>query len=111
MSELLQFIQRRANYLTELENYMEILLIVTTVIFAIAGQASDCFCLRGYAWQLGALAVFLAWIGSSFVLKEVATDWNTHYHVAKCCIDFPETDLFACHPNNSICSGILFIVH
>ena len=71
MSELLQFIQRRANYLTEPENYMEILLIVTTVIFALAGQASDCFCLRGYAWQLGALAVFLAWIDLVLYLKKL----------------------------------------
>ena len=71
MSELLQFIQRRQNYLTELENYMEILLIVSTVIFTIAAQAEECFCLRGYAWQLGALAVFLAWIDLVLYLKKL----------------------------------------
>ena len=71
MTELLQLVQRRFAYFTEPENYMEVLLIVSTVIFTTAGQAQDCFCLRGFAWQFGALAVFLAWIDLVLYLKKL----------------------------------------
>ena len=71
MTELLQLVQRRLAYLTEPENYMEVLLIISTVIFTIAAQAQDCFCLRGFAWQFGALAVFLAWIDLVLYLKKL----------------------------------------
>ena len=69
--ELLQFLQRRRGYLTDLENYLEILLIFSTVTFAIAGQAGRCFCVKSYAWQFGALAVFLAWIDLVIFLKKL----------------------------------------
>ena len=71
VTELLQFIQRRIDYLTEPENYMEVLMIFSTFIFAITGQAQDCFCLSGFAWQFGALAVFLAWIDLVLYLKKL----------------------------------------
>lgn len=71
MTELLQLVQRRINYLTEPENYLEVLLIISTVIFTISGQAQDCFCLTGFAWQCGALAVFLAWIDLVLYLKKL----------------------------------------
>ena len=71
VTELLQFIQRRIDYLTEPENYMEVLMIFSTFIFAITGQAQDCFCLNGFAWQFGALAVFLAWIDLVLYLKKL----------------------------------------
>lgn len=71
MTELIQFIQRRKNYLTEIENYMEILLIISTVIFASAGHAENCFCYVSFAWQFGALAVFLAWIDLVLYLKKL----------------------------------------
>ena len=71
VTEFIQLIQRRQDYLKEPENYIEILLIATTYIFATAGQAEDCFCLTGYAWQIGALAVFLAWIDLVIYLKKL----------------------------------------
>ena len=69
--EILQFLQRRKNYLTDLENYMELLLIFSTFTFATAGQSEGCFCLLGFAWQFGALAVFLAWIDLVLHLKKL----------------------------------------
>ena len=71
VTEVLQFIQRRLNYLTEIENYIEILLIISTVIFATAGQAEGCFCVESFAWQFGTLAVFLAWIELINYLKKL----------------------------------------
>ena len=69
--ELLQFLQRRKNYLTDLENYLELLLIFSTFTFATAGQSGGCFCLEGFAWQFGALALFLAWIDLVLHLKKL----------------------------------------
>ena len=71
VTEMLQFLQRRHTYLTEPDNYLEILLIVSTVIFALAGQAEDRFCVESFAWQFGALAVFLAWIDLINYLKKL----------------------------------------
>ena len=69
--ELVQLIQRRLDYLTEPENYLEILLIVSTIIVAIAAQAQDCLCLSGFSWQFGALAVFLGWIDLVLYLRKL----------------------------------------
>ena len=68
--ELLQFLQRRKGYLTDPENYLELLLIFSTFTFATAGQSEGCFCLEDYAWEFGALAVFLAWIDLVLHLKK-----------------------------------------
>ena len=40
-------------------------------MFVTAGQSGRCFCLEGYAWQFGALAVFLAWIELLLLLKNL----------------------------------------
>ena len=69
--ELLQLLQRRKDYITEIENYLELLLIFSTFTFATAGQAEGCFCIESYAWQFGALAVFLAWIDLVLHLKKL----------------------------------------
>ena len=57
--------------MTDLENYLELLLIFSTFTFATAGQSEGCFCLESYAWQFGALAVFLAWIDLVLHLKKL----------------------------------------
>ena len=69
--ELLQLIRRRKAYLTEAENYLELLLICSTITFATAGQAEACFCLEDFSWAFGALAVFLAWIDLVLHLKKL----------------------------------------
>ena len=69
--EFLQLIQRRLNYLMDPENYLEILMILSTFLFVTAGQATECFCLESYQWQIGALSVFLAWIDLVLHLKRL----------------------------------------
>ena len=69
--ELLQLLQRRLSYLTEPENYIELVLILSTFIFVSDGQAEGCFCLKSFSWQFGALAVFLAWIDLILHLKKL----------------------------------------
>ena len=69
--ELIQLLNRRTSYLKEPDNYLELLLLFSTFTFATAGQAEGCFCLEGYAWEFGALAVFLAWIDLIIYLKKL----------------------------------------
>ena len=71
MIETLQLLRRREGYLLEPENYIELLMICCTLTFVIEGQFEGCFCLKGYAWQFGALAVFLAWIDLILHLKKL----------------------------------------
>ena len=69
--ELIQLLKRRKSYLSEPDNYLELLMLFSTFTFATAGQAEGCFCLEGYAWEFGALAVFLAWIDLVIYLKKL----------------------------------------
>ena len=55
---------------------MELLLILSTFTFATAGQSEGCICLLGFAWQFGALSVFLAWIDLVLHLKKLAIPIN-----------------------------------
>jgi len=68
--EAFQLINRKLQYFTEPENIMEILLIVCTTVFALAGQI-QCFCLTNFVWQIGAFAVFLGWIVLILYLRQV----------------------------------------
>jgi len=67
--ETIQLLNRRLQYFTEPENYLEILLIGCTSIFVLAGHIEECFCVINFVWQIGAFAVFLGWIDLIFFLK------------------------------------------
>ena len=71
VTEILEFISRGRHYLEEPENYLEVLLIGSTVTVAIVGHAEKCFCLENYAWQFGALAAFLGWIDLVVYLRKL----------------------------------------
>ena len=68
--EAFQLINRRMAYLKEPENYIEILLVVCTTIFALSGHIGSCFCLESSTWQIGSLALFLGWIDLVIFLKK-----------------------------------------
>jgi len=67
--ETFQLINRRLQYFTEPENFMEIILVGCTTIFALAGHIGSCFCLTNITWKIGAFAVFLGWIDLVQFLK------------------------------------------
>ena len=69
--ELFEFVQRKQQYFQEIDNYLEILLIICTAIFAIEGHAAECFCVGSYSWQFGAMALFLGWIDLIVYLKKL----------------------------------------
>ena len=50
---------------------MELFLFVTSVIFMSSGLQSGCLCPESWQWQLGALALFIAWLDMILFLKKL----------------------------------------
>ena len=68
--EFLQFMKTLGYYLLDVENYVELLTYVCSIIFVIQFGA-NCWCPTNWQWQLGAFGVFLAWINLILFLKRV----------------------------------------
>lgn len=48
------------DYITDLANWVELPLFICTVLFTTVYHR-ECLCPRGWQWQVGIVAVFLAW--------------------------------------------------
>lgn len=59
--EIPQVFVLKYRYLLEISNWMEVVLFVLSIMFAWV-FGSPCLCPRGWQWQIGTIAVFLAWI-------------------------------------------------
>ena len=60
--EVLQMIQRRlVNYILDWVNWLEVILFILSIIFAWVFH-TRCLCEKSWQWQLGIVAVFLAWM-------------------------------------------------
>lgn len=68
--ELVQMIRRKQQYFTEGENYVQVLTFVLTIIF-VSGFGNECWCAPTWQWQIGALALFLAWFNLVILLKDM----------------------------------------
>ena len=77
--EGLQAFNRKLKYLSEWRNYVEISLSSLTISFVLSVRFNDCFCPNASQWQLGCVAMFLAWIDlilSMNTIPFVATSVN-----------------------------------
>ena len=73
--EALQFYQRRKQYLSEFENYIQVVMYSLTIIFVywphgVPVSDMECWCFPSWRWQIGAIALFLAWFNCCFLLKD-----------------------------------------
>ena len=68
--ELVQLVRRKKQYLTEGENYVQVLTFVLSIIF-VSGFSNECWCAPSWQWQFGALALFLAWFNLIILLKDL----------------------------------------
>ena len=68
--EVFQLMKRLHHYLLNVENYIEWLTYGFSVVF-VSHFGSNCWCPTNWQWQLGAIAVFLAWINLILFLKRV----------------------------------------
>ena len=57
-------------YFLKIDNCIELLACVSSIIFA-SHFGTNCWCPTNWQWQLGAIAVFLAWINLILFLKRV----------------------------------------
>ena len=68
--ECYQFIQLVQNYFSDLSNWMEIPLFICSIIFALVFD-HECLCPQGWQWQIGILALFLAWLDLILFMRKV----------------------------------------
>ena len=68
--ECYQLVRTRYRYFLSFENYIELLVYLSSIIF-VSHFGTNCWCPTNWQWQLGALGVFLAWINLILFLKRV----------------------------------------
>ena len=68
LMEVVQLVERKWKYFEDSDNYFQLALYISTVIF-IRGFDNECWCSNTWQWQIGALAVFLSWFNFIFILK------------------------------------------
>ena len=59
--EILQVYTLGLTYLRDWTNYLEVILYITSILF-ISSAVHRCMCAAYWQWQVGVVAVFLAWI-------------------------------------------------
>ena len=68
--EFLQLVKTHFRYFLDVENYVELVAYLSAIFF-VSHFGTNCWCPRNWQWQLGAFAVFLAWINFIQFLKRV----------------------------------------
>ncbi len=66
--ELFQFVAQQKAYLSNYSNYLDIILYISACIFS-SSALLDCVCPNSWQWQVGSVAVFLAWINLLIYLR------------------------------------------
>ena len=69
--EFAQLVTRIDRYLKEVENYVQVVMFVSVIIFVFPVGQNSCWCLPGWKWQIGALAVFLAWVNLLLLIRYI----------------------------------------
>ena len=69
--EAIQFIYDRVGYITDWENWIEVVLFISSIIFASGAYVQCCVCVENWQWQLGALAIFLSWLDLVLFMKKL----------------------------------------
>ena len=70
--EAVQLHNRRKNYqyLKEFENYIQLLAYISSIIFVLP-TGHECWCFPSWKWQIGVVAVFLAWLNGIIFFKDL----------------------------------------
>ena len=68
--EVFQLIQLRERYIQDWINWMEVALTVFAIMF-VAVFNNECQCPRDWQWQIGIVAVFLAWINLMIFMSKL----------------------------------------
>ena len=68
--ESVQLVKTHFRYFLDLENIVELSAYLSAIFF-VSHFGTNCWCPRNWQWQLGAFAVFFAWINFILFLKRV----------------------------------------
>ena len=68
--EFFQLVSVGLYYLFDWVNWLEVALFVCSVIFAFV-YLTDCLCPTPWQWQVGCIAVFLAWIDLIIFIRKI----------------------------------------
>ncbi len=107
--EVAQLLMLKFNYLTDWTNYVDITLFIFSIMFV--SSFSNCSCPSTWQWQLGSVAVFLAWINLLLYLRMLSggnhyINRYRKYHQKQCALII----LSNCMSNMFLCSfSILFL--
>lgn len=69
--EAAQLYHRLVRYLTEIENYVQVVMFISVVIYVFPFGQNNCWCLPSWKWQIGALALFLAWLNLLLIIRYI----------------------------------------
>ena len=69
--EATQLIYDHLVYLTDWENWIEVILFICSILFASGAYVQCCVCVENWQWQLGALSIFLAWLDLVLFMKKL----------------------------------------
>ena len=68
--EFIQFLERLGYYFLNHENWLELFLYSFTLIL-LGPLGGSCVCPKSWEWQIGALAIFLAWIHLGIFVRKM----------------------------------------
>ncbi len=69
--EVYQILKRRPwKYLTDPQNYFQVVTYCSVIVFVFP-LGHTCWCYPSWKWQVGALAIFLAWTNNLVLLKQI----------------------------------------
>ena len=69
--EVIQLVRRKVLYLKEFENYLQVFTFIACIVFVLPLGNGQCWCLPPWKWQIGVVALFLAWFNGIILLKDM----------------------------------------
>ena len=91
--EAMQVVRRRKQYLTEGENYVQVLTFIFSMIF-VSGFGNKCWCAPSWQWQFGALARLSSLPGS--IWSSSSKTCPSQAYQSTCCSTFASRSWVSC---------------
>ena len=85
--ELFQFLRlsNTLEYIKDLVNWIEVALFVCSILFAFV-FFSDCLCPLVWQWEVGVVAIFLAWIDLILFLRKIPLTGKSVARLVAVCV-------------------------
>ena len=87
--EIFQFYTLGLVYLRDWTNYLEVILYITSILF-VTSAVQRCVCAAYWQWEVGVVAVFLAWIDFLIFIRILPggmfTNFSHSFHCILCII-------------------------